>query len=191
MDQGIKSRPRYQPLALDATGWRHLVITDQAELPGLAFAVPPDGAELWHIAAPRAAPRAAPPGAGSSGSAFATTGDMLTALAARLACEHAGFRLYAAGTEAFIWDAEAIARDTGMGAGEFFMCQAGSWQRRIYCTHCQTMTDAVTTSIVPCAGCGAHLFVRDHFSRRLRAFMGVRIDSEVHGDVPPAETFYP
>jgi len=33
------------------------------------------------------------------------------------------------------------------------------------------------------------LEVRDHFSRRLGAYMGVRIDAEVPGEVPREEVF--
>lgn len=50
--------------------------------------------------------------------------------------------------------------------------------------------EGVTTSIVTCTGCGAPLFVRDHFSRRLAAFMGVQVDAEVPGEVPEAEELY-
>jgi hypothetical protein len=31
-----------------------------------------------------------------------------------------------------------------------------------------------------------HLFVRDHYSRRLAAFQGVNIDAEDKGQIPPA-----
>jgi hypothetical protein len=33
------------------------------------------------------------------------------------------------------------------------------------------------------------LLVRDHYSRRLGAFMGVCIDAEAPGEIPPAEAF--
>ena len=166
MDQGIKSRPRYEPLTLDPTGRRHLVVTDQPSLPEGAFTQAPVGAEIW-------------------------TSASLSMLAERLAVETTGFRLYAVGTEAFIWDAAAACRAAGMVRGEFFLYQATSLRRRVYCSHCKALNDDVTTSIVVCGGCGAHLFVRDHFSARLGAYMGVQIDAEVRGDVPAAEVLYP
>jgi dimethylamine monooxygenase subunit C len=169
MDQGIKSRPRYEPLHLDPMGKRHLIVTDRAGVPAGAFATPPVGAEIW-------------------------VGDIATilpALSERFGQETVGFRLYAVGTEGFIWGAASAALAAGMERDEVFLFQAGSLRRRIYCTHCKIITDDVTTSIVACTGCGVSLFVRDHFSRRIGAFMGVRVDAEQHGDLPPAEVLYP
>ena len=57
--------------------------------------------------------------------------------------------------------------------------------------HCRTITRGVHTNIVSCSGCGRSLFVRDHFSRRLGAYMGFQIDAEVPGEVPAAEVVYP
>jgi len=47
----------------------------------------------------------------------------------------------------------------------------------------------VAQNIVTCPSCEAALFVRDHFSRRLAAFMGVKVDAEVPGEIPEAEVF--
>jgi hypothetical protein len=57
----------------------------------------------------------------------------------------------------------------------------------VRCVHCQTLLDDVTMSLVDCTGCGATLFVRDHFSARLAAFMGVKVDAELPGELPDAE----
>ncbi len=100
-------------------------------------------------------------------------------------------RLYAVGTESFIWDAANVARRAGMTEDEVFVAQAGSLRRRVYCTHCKAMIENVTTNLAPCPGCGAVLFVRDHFSRRLAAFMGIQADAEEPGVLPPLETLYP
>jgi hypothetical protein len=43
---------------------------------------------------------------------------------------------------------------------------------------------------VKCAGCGRHLFVRDHYSRRLAAYMGVMADAEAPGELPPIEEVF-
>jgi hypothetical protein len=61
----------------------------------------------------------------------------------------------------------------------------GSAARRVYCIHCAASNEAVTTTVVRCGGCGRHLLVRDHYSRRLTAYMGVMADAEVPGELPP------
>jgi hypothetical protein len=49
----------------------------------------------------------------------------------------------------------------------------------------------VRTNIHPCPGCGRRLFVRDHFSRHLAAYMGIQVDAETPGVIPPVEETYP
>jgi hypothetical protein len=39
------------------------------------------------------------------------------------------------------------------------------------------------TNIVQCVGCERWLLVRDHYSRRLAAYMGVMVDAEVPGRI--------
>lgn len=100
-------------------------------------------------------------------------------------------RLYVLGTEPFLWSVAAVASQAGWTAGQWQLCHAGSLQRRVWCTHCHGFTEGVTTSIVACAGCGRSLLVRDHFSKRHGAFMGVMVDAEVPGAVPQAEEVFP
>lgn len=188
-DQGIKSRPTYQPLRLDRTGLRHLLVAAGASHHVDALSEETDDLEVWMVATPdkegrmeifdREAWRS-----------FRSVTQLLDTLHHRLAGERMGLRLYASGPEDFLWHVHNAARDAGMDKHEVFLCQTGSWARRIHCVHCRTFNGGVTTTIVRCAGCGANLFVRDHFSRRLSAFMGVKIDAEVPGDVPPAEQAY-
>jgi hypothetical protein len=100
-------------------------------------------------------------------------------------------RLYVLGTEPFLWSVAAAAAQAGWSAEQWQLCHAGSLQRRVWCTHCHGLTEDVTTSIVACAGCGRHLLVRDHFSKRHGAFMGVMVDAEAPGLVPQAEEIFP
>jgi hypothetical protein len=100
-------------------------------------------------------------------------------------------RLYVLGTEPFMWSVAAAAAQAGWSAEQWHLCHAGSLQRRVWCTHCHGLTEDVTASIVACAGCGRHLLVRDHFSKRHGAFMGVMVDAEVPGVLPQAEEIYP
>jgi hypothetical protein len=48
----------------------------------------------------------------------------------------------------------------------------------------------VRTNIVSCDACGRWLLVRDHYSRRLAAYMGVMVDAEVPGERPPIEEVF-
>ncbi len=191
IDQGIKSRPHYAPLRLDPTGQRHLLLVAEPNHRPDAFAAEAREVETW-IVVPREAEAAIGiPLPGEDGPRrFRSVRHLLDSLAPRLAGERMGLRLYALGREDFLWDVAGIARHAGLGRDEIRLAQAGSHARRIFCTHCRTYNEDVTTTIVRCGGCGAHLFVRDHFSRRLSAFMGVKVDAEVPGDVPPAEQAY-
>jgi predicted RNA-binding Zn-ribbon protein involved in translation (DUF1610 family) len=180
----IKSRPIYAPFQIDPSGRTHLVVTDLAKLPD-HIAVPE--IETWTVET--VAPGIAAP-AGGMVRAFRSVADLLMHLQHRLGREAAGFRLYALGKEAFLWDVMNVGRGAGLGRGEVFLTQLGSLKRRVYCTHCKTMIEDVTTNIVTCPECRANLFVRDHFSRRLAAFMGVIVDAEVPGEIPPIEEAY-
>jgi predicted RNA-binding Zn-ribbon protein involved in translation (DUF1610 family) len=179
----IKSRPVYERFKLDGTGRVHLIVTN--------LDAPPAGLEealgditVWTVK--RVAPGVPAP-ATPSLRPFRSTAELLPQLAVRLAHSTVGLRLYAIGSEAFIWDAHNVAIAAGLDKAEVFTYHAGPFVRRVYCTHCRTMIEDVAVNIVPCPGCGAHLFVRDHFSRRLAAFMGVKVDAEVPGDIPLAE----
>ncbi len=160
---GIKSRPVYTPFRLDPGGRRHLIVSDLPELPESVTG----DVEVWLNAS-----------------------RMLSKLRDSLHSAPVGLRLYGVGTEPFLWDVHNIGGQAGLGKGEIFLTHAGSLRRRVYCTHCKTILENVTASIVVCSACGANLFVRDHFSRRLAAFMGVAVDAEVPGDVPAPERLY-
>jgi hypothetical protein len=108
-----------------------------------------------------------------------------------LAAAKMGLRLYVAGPETFLWDVSAIAIGYGMGKNEIGREVAGSIARRVFCVHCRAVAEAVTTDIHDCAGCGYALQVRDHFSRRMGAFMGVRIDAEMPGEIPERREAFP
>lgn len=187
MTNEIMSRPIYQPFRLAQRGRHHLIVVEFAALPD-HIDLHNTPVETWLIGT--SAPGIAiEPGGNDQG--FRSVVGLLMHLRHRLGRETIGLRLYAIGTEAFLWDVMNIARDAGLGADEVFLTHEGSLRRRVYCVHCKTMTENVTINIVDCAGCGARLFVRDHFSRRLAAFMGVMVDAEVPGAVPPIEAIYP
>jgi hypothetical protein len=185
-----KSRPVYEKLRIDPAGRAHLIVTDLAAVPEEAIEeeLALSGVECWTVGL--SGPGIAVPAAGNV-RAFRAVADLLAHLSHLLVREKVGLRLYAAGSEAFLWDVMKLARDAGLGGDEVFLSHAGTLRRRVYCTHCRTMNEDVETNIVACRGCGASLFVRDHFSRRLAAFMGVKMDAEVPGELPEVEVLYP
>jgi hypothetical protein len=101
-----------------------------------------------------------------------------------------GTRLYVAGPESFIGLAMKIALEFDLNKDEIRAEEMGSLARRVYCVHCRTATEDVRTNIVRCTGCERWLLVRDHYSRRLAAYMGVMADAEAPGELPPIKEVY-
>jgi hypothetical protein len=202
-DQGIKSRPSYRPLTLDRTGRRHLLVSDGTTTAG-AFAADTtaqDFDERWTISgqhSPLLLPRCAGEKKGVIGSAhvqpsdpiFRDETDLIATLDRRLKTEQIGLRLYATGAEPFLWRVMAVATEAGMGRDEVRLFAGRLGPRRVYCNHCGAIAEGVVANVATCPGCQAALFVRDHFSRRLNAFAGVKIDAEVPGDIPAIEVLY-
>lgn len=193
-----KSRPVYAPLKADPQGTQHWFLTSGATEADLARAFEVLGTlgaaplEIWSIdenlahagaggvcALPHAVARH-----------FDNEGELYGALAEALRGARVGIRLYALGTEPFIWSVRQIAEHGGIAPEAVRVEHSGSLRRRVYCIHCRSLNESVTANVVPCAGCGRQLLVRDHFSRRLAAFMGVQADAEVPGELPPVELAY-
>lgn len=189
IDQGIKSRPIYEKLSLDPSGLRHLLVSCAPEYSINLSGTDPDELEIWIVDGRQQEAVVSIPVTDRKRS-FRSQRQLLDRLTSRLAEERMGLRLYGSGTEDFLWDVYGVAQKAGMNKQEIFLSHAGSWSRRVLCTHCRTFNEKVTSTIVRCGGCGANLFVRDHFSRRLSAFMGVKVDAEVPGEVPAAEQAY-
>src|SRR5262249_6916521 len=118
---------------------------------------------------------------------YGSVDDLLAGLPGVLGGCAMGVRLYVAGSETFLWRVTAIGRDFGMSDDEIRREPSGPAARRVYCVHCKAITDDVRTTVAECAGCGMTLLVRDHFSRRLAAYMGVKVDAEVPGEIPGPE----
>lgn len=102
-----------------------------------------------------------------------------------------GTQFYVAGSEAFIWAVMDALKKYGVQDQNVAKELSGTLARSVYCVHCKTINEDVHHSIIPCTGCGRHVFVRDHFSRRLGAYMGVMIDAEEPGNIPAKEEIYP
>ena len=101
-----------------------------------------------------------------------------------LADARMGSQFYLAGTEGLIGQAEREILATGFPLGAIQKEQRGATLRRVQCVHCKGITENVALDPFRCCHCGLHLFVRDHYSRRLAAFQGVNVDAEDPGQVP-------
>lgn len=157
MEGTSRSLPLYAPLALDPTGREHLAVLDAAAaLDDPAFG----SAEVWQV-----------------GRSHPGTAELLAALGDRLATASVGLRLYALGSEDFLWSVMAATNAGGLGRDEVRLARTGDPARRIRCVHCHHIGVAplgrVDGATVTCGGCGRRLTLRPHFSPRLGAYLGV------------------
>jgi len=100
---------------------------------------------------------------------------------------HMGTRLYLSGSESFIGTTMQAANAVDLNRDEVLREHSGTLVRRVWCAHCDTYTENVTHRVFTCPGCKLDLVVRDHYSRRLAAFQGIKADGEVPGEMPAAE----
>jgi hypothetical protein len=189
----IKSQPVYRPLEWDTAGASHLlfVAADDRPLLDRLLAAPPHGELAVVVADPIAAERLGKTTAAAQMVLRHDLSDGLKSLESIVQKAHMGLRLYLVGPEDAIWQAAGIAARYGMLSPEIRLFQTGTKARPVFCVHCRAMTRGVRTNLVDCSGCGRTLFVRDHFSRRLGAYMGFQIDAEEPGVKPPVEVAYP
>jgi len=115
----------------------------------------------------------------------------MKALEAHLPEALMGLRIYVAGSEKFMWDIAQIVLHYGVDDADVAKELTGTLARSVYCVHCKAITHNAHTNIQACSGCGKKLFVRDHFSRRLGAYMGLMVDAEDPGQIPEIEEIYP
>ena len=101
-----------------------------------------------------------------------------------------GTRLYISGSEGFLWKVQNAAKELGMHESEFNLELMGSNAKRVYCPHCETMNEGVTTDIFECEGCNLSLILYEHFSRNMGAFLGFRVDAENPGVIPERQELY-
>ena len=200
---GIKSKPVYAPLRFDASGRYHLMLGSgvgreplrrvlgqlrEAQADALART------EVLYVPAtgdPGAAGAHFPfPGLAAS-RLFADSGALLEDFRALLERSLMGTRLYVAGPESFIGIVMKIALEFNLNKDEIRAEECGTLARRIRCIHCRAITEDVKTNIVQCVGCGLWLLVRDHYSRRLAAYMGVMADAEAPGELPDIREAFP
>jgi ferredoxin-NADP reductase len=198
---GIKSKPVYAPLQPDIRGHYHLMVGSGvgagpllrilAEMGGIApHAL--KATRVLYVPDAEAANGAAPFEAAQVAEvrSFNGAAALLEAFRALLGESLMGTRLYVAGPESFIGLVMKIALEFNLNKDEIRAEECGTSARRVYCIHCRAATENVRTNIVSCAGCARWLLVRDHYSRRLAAYMGVMVDAEAPGELPPLKEVF-
>jgi hypothetical protein len=203
----IKSKPVYSPLAADLSGRFHLLlgcaegtgplcrVLDEFETGATETGAPATGA-AERISRTRVLVAATPlepflERGLARAQHFATVDELLTEYRGLLQTSLMGTRLYIAGPEHFIGRVMQIALEYNLNTDEIRAEAVGTLARRVHCVHCRADTENVVTNIVRCTGCARWLFVRDHYSRRFAAYMGVMVDAEAPGELPPVEVLYP
>ncbi|WP_397600809.1 dimethylamine monooxygenase subunit DmmA family protein [Silvanigrella sp.] len=102
-----------------------------------------------------------------------------------------GLSLYVVGSENFIWTISKIADKFAYDDSNIIKELANTLARSVYCVHCKVITNDIKENIIKCYGCGRMLFIREHFSRRFGAYMGVMANAESPYDLPEIEEIYP
>ncbi len=197
---GIKSKPVYAPLQADTRGRYHLMlgmgvgaapllrVIDEMRSAVGALAAEHAGTVSCRMPTLRRRPSAAAarPVQTFRGHARAARRNSEPSSGKSLM----GTRLYVAGPESFIGLVMKIALEFNLNKDEIRAEECGTLARRVYCIHCRGTTENVRTNIVHCIGCDRWLLVRDHYSRRLAAYMGVMVDAEAPGELPPVKEVF-
>jgi NAD(P)H-flavin reductase len=203
---GIKSKPVYAPLQADTRGRFHLMLgmgvgaapllrvidemrsASARSLKNTRVLFVPD-AGAAHAGAALGVEQFQAAAVGEV-QAFQRLANLLEQFRAILAQSLMGTRLYVAGPESFIGIVMKIALEFNLNKDEIRAEECGTLARRVYCIHCRGTTENVRTNIVRCLGCERWLLVRDHYSRRLAAYMGVMADAEAPGELPPLKEVF-
>lgn len=207
---GIKSKPVYAPLQADIRGRYHLMLgmgvgaapllrvieemrTAAAQsLKNTRVLFVPDRGGGVLAGGPGTAPEMQQFAAASVADVqeFADIPALLERFRIMLGQSLMGTRLYVAGPESFIGIVMKIALEFNLNKDEIRAEECGTLARRVYCIHCRATTENVRTNIVRCVACERWLLVRDHYSRRLAAYMGVMADAEAPGELPPIKEVF-
>jgi dimethylamine monooxygenase subunit C len=190
---GIKSKPVYAPLQADTRGRFHLMLgMGVGAAPLLRVIDEMRSASAQSLQNTRVLIVGAEFDAAAVGDVqtFADLPKLLAHFRTILGQSLMGTRLYVAGPESFIGLVMKIALEFNLNKDEIRAEECGTLARRVYCIHCRGTTENVRTNIVQCIGCARWLLVRDHYSRRLAAYMGVMVDAEAPGELPPVKEVF-
>ena len=190
---GIKSKPVYAPLQADTRGRFHLMLgMGVGAAPLLRVIDEMRSASAHSLQNTRVLIVGAEFKAAAVGDVqtFADLAKLLAQFRTILGQSLMGTRLYVAGPESFIGLVMKIALEFNLNKDEIRAEECGTLARRVYCIHCRATTENVRTNIVRCVDCERWLLVRDHYSRRLAAYMGVMADAEAPGELPPVKEMF-
>lgn len=151
-------------LVLDPEALHHIVVVACAGTP-----------EIDHFV--ECAARAAPPAQVLQLARYANVAALAEDLRGRLARAAVGVRLFLCAPQQVLWDLHALARSAGLIESEIALHAVEEAQRRVFCVHCGTLQSGDPDGTT-CRSCGVKLLVRDHFSARLGAYMGVCADAD-------------
>jgi dimethylamine monooxygenase subunit C len=198
---GIRSKPVYAPLQPDLAGRYHIMVghgvgaAPLARLLGEIKSAAPAAlghTRVWYVSDP-ASPLSNADAFRAANVAELRTFDAIEPLLADLtaAMDQAlmGTRLYVAGPESFMGLIMRIAHQFNLAGDEVRAEECGTMARRVHCIHCRATIEGVRTNIVECS-CKRWLVVRDHYSRRLAAYMGVMVDAEAPGERPDVKEVF-
>jgi len=191
-----RSKPIYSPLKADPTGRFHVMLASAQGADALQrvlgefAATSPESLGIVRVMVVDAAidPFVRLGLAGAH--AFADTHSLLPELHTLLARCKMGTRLYVAGPENFIGQVMQVALHFNLNPDEVRAEALGTLARRVHCVHCRATTHGVVTNLARCTGCSRWLTVRDHYSRRFAAYMGVMAAAEVPGELPPSREIF-
>lgn len=185
---GIKSRPVYAGLSPDLYAKQNIIVTNADGAAAVADMLRQCDAAFAQRSTVLLVGNASPDAEATLSKTtvwrFPTLQTAIVRLGVVLSTARMGTRIYAAGDEPLLGIVVKTAVEHGVEHNSVRTEHRGSTKRRVQCVHCKGITDDVTTNPVTCAHCGTALLVRDHFSRRIGAFQGVRIDAEAPGDIP-------
>jgi hypothetical protein len=149
--------PVYREPTLRSLAPQHIVVTQTATAPALGSLIQ----------------RFDQPGLPIPRVLCAAVDDFERQLKALLDAAAVGTRLYVLGDEAFLWRVHGMARTAGMHSEEIDLIHSGPALRRVFCVHCGCVQDSGPQAEVCCINCQVRLGVREHFSQRLGAYLGV------------------
>jgi hypothetical protein len=189
----MESTPTYPDLDWDSCGRHHVLfsgVADLSTLQSLLDTPPPGALTVIHLWPDVGTPQDLVPPVLPADARYVRAADAASALSQLdqvLQAARMGTRLYLAGSEELIWRASRLAADLGLGEDEVRRWRCGALSRPVFCVHCRAALPDVQTNVVCCSGCARMLFVRDHFSRRLGAYMGFQVDAETPGELPQVQ----
>ncbi|MFM0740133.1 dimethylamine monooxygenase subunit DmmA family protein [Paraburkholderia xenovorans] len=174
------SLPHYQTLRIREDARRHVVVVQADALAKIAafIATLPEEPDVSTVLVQGdTSATSATSAIAYRASLFPTHDALARQFLATLDRAEIGMRLYICGDEAFIWRIRRLADEAGM-LPEEIASQLEAAPRAVYCVHCAASHVYDTLPEVACTGCGINLSVRQHFSQRAGAYLGVCADPD-------------